>query len=164
MSIASLHTVRIVPIARDPALPIGTPALLARWLGAYNVACDGSGGIASITLNMGGVGEIYGAHALWDLKVITVEMDSAPATVTVITLSVNSYETEGAVTMSYSWFPGLNTGTYYQGATSNIPPDFKFRTSDVPGFPSNIRLVGVNTFGQKYYLYASGYIYDERMI
>jgi stress response protein SCP2 len=113
---------------------------------------------------MGGVGELYGSHALWDLQIITVDMDAVPLSAVAITLQVNSYEAEGGGSMTYSWFPGLNTLTYYLGAQSSITSLFKFRSSDAPGFPSNVRLIAANIVGQKWYVTAAGYVYDERLI
>ena len=164
MSVGKLHTVRIVPIARQPDMPAQNPSIIARWLGADSIQCDGTGGIATLSLNMGGVGEIYGSHAMWDLQICTVEMDSAPLTAYAITIQVMSFELDGSTSMQYSWFPGLNTGTYYEGAQSHVTSLIKHRSSDAPGFPSCIRMLAPNTFGQKWYLYAAGYVYDERMI
>lgn len=164
MSVTTLHTVRFSPIFRSMDKLAMTPGIVARWIGMANVACDASGGLAIVVLNMGGAGELYGPFALWDLQICTVEMDAVPISATQITIAVNTYEAEGGGYMEYKWNPGVAVSSFYQGAAANQIPTFKFRGSDVPGFPANVRLIAANIVAQKYYLNAGGFVYDERML
>lgn len=164
MSVTALHTVRFSPIFRALDKLAMTPGIVARWIGMASVACDASGGLANVTLNMGGAGELYGPFALWDLQICTVEMDAVPLSTVAITIAVNTYEAEGGGYMEYKWNPALTVTSYYQNATANQLPTFKFRSSDVVGQPANIRLTAANIVAQKWYLNAGGFVYDERML
>lgn len=154
---------RIIPRFADK--PVATPSLVGIFHAGGTLSHDPSGGSASLFFNFGATSsDLYGGRGLFKVKYIsllnsigvdtnfwiaTCEPTSGPS-------GVSSY-------VDYTVNLGNIASIYRE---TNMPPDFYFRLTKLPGLSTftSLYFIMTNTNGVTTTGWVGGEIYDERMI
>lgn len=126
------------------------------------IAGDGSGGSWVFTANMQQSGSMFGPHAMFDLRYVSVNVMAALANLT-ISAFVFAYERTTGGYYTDLEFNMLSVDTQKADSRGIVLPDYRFRFSDDPSNPTQVQIyVSPNTNAYNCRCSFGGYIYDER--
>lgn len=161
MAVSASVKVKHTPIYRQEGYPIGNPAFIGRFLIYAQLAHDGSGGLAVLTINLGEINAIYGVNGLWQLKGFVLESIDLGAgnggNVTIMPC-------ERCPEDLYSRFEFYFNQYGILSPHPEILRDCYFRFSEFNNYISSIQIAGTNVAGQIFNVSVLGHVFDERLI
>jgi hypothetical protein len=114
-------------------------------------------------MDFGSIGEIYGAHALWKISLMSHSYDVAVVAAVTAQVQFSTYENDGNTGFRAYFASTIAAGTY-GAAMPFLPLVNYFRGSDFAAQQCLVIFIANNIVGNVYQVAIQGTIHDERMI